>query len=198
MARTPSDKFCWAGNCSAQPTGGSNQATVTNGSSVTGQNFADVLTNIAVPLTLPPSSVFPQQGSPNADYIEGVYRAVLDRNADPGGLASWTSALNSGAVSRLQVVQGIRNSPENYTREVEQFYLTLLNRAADPSGLQNSVQALESGVREEQVAFDFLGSAEYLSKGDKYFVDQMYESVLARTFDAAGEAGWLSQLGTGR
>jgi hypothetical protein len=183
------------GELLSAPTSGSDQATVANAASVTGQNFADVLTSIAVPLTLPPSTPFPSQGSPNADYVEALYRAILNRNADPGGLASWTSALNSGAVSRLQVVQGIRNSPENFTREVEQFYQTLLGRPADSGGLQNWVSALESGVREEQVAFDFLDSAEYLSKGDKYFVDQMYLSILGRTFDAAGEASWLSTLG---
>ena len=103
--------------------------------------------------------------------------------------------LNSGAMSRLQVVQGIRNSPEHFTQEVADFYLTLLNRPADPSGLQNWVQQLESGMREEQVAFDFLDSPEYLSKGDKYFVDQCIRSLLGRTFDTAGEANWLSQLG---
>jgi hypothetical protein len=34
-----------------------------------------------------------------------------------------------------------------------------------------------------------------VSKGDKHFVDAMYQSLLGRSFDTAGEAGWLSQLG---
>jgi hypothetical protein len=45
------------------------------------------------------------------------------------------------------------------------------------------------------MAFDFLDSPEYLSKGDKYFVEQMYESILGRTFDPGGEASWLNDLG---
>jgi len=179
------------------PAGGSYQVTVASGMNVSGQNFADVLTSIAVPLTLPPSTPFPAQGSGNADYVEAVYRAVLDRNADAAGLASWTSLLNSGALSRLQVVQGIRNSAEHFTQEVEAFYLTLLNRAADPLGLQNWVQQLEGGMKEEQIAFYFLDSPEYLSQGDKHFVDQMYLSLLGRSFDSAGEANWLSQLSAG-
>jgi hypothetical protein len=177
------------------PSGGSYQVMVAGGANVSGQNFADVPTSIAVPLTLPPNTPFPAQANANADYVEAVYRAILDRDADASGLAGWTSQLNSGALSRLQVVEGIRNSPEHFTQEVEQLYLTLLNRPADAQGLQNWVQQLESGMREEQVAFDFLNSPEYLSKGDKYFIDHMYESVLGRTFDAAGEASWLSQLG---
>jgi hypothetical protein len=177
------------------PAGDSYPVMVASGADVTGLSFADVPTSIAVPLTLPPSTPFPAQGNANADYVEAVYRAILNRDADAGGLASWASQLNSGALSRFQVVQAIRNSPEHFTQEVEQFYLTLLNRPADPQGLQNWVQQLQSGMREEQVAFDFLDSPEYLSKGDKYFVDQMYESVLGRTFDAAGEANWLNNLG---
>jgi uncharacterized protein DUF4214 len=179
------------------PASGSYGVTVTSGANVTGQNFADVLTSIAVPLTLPPSPPFPTQGDSNADYVEGLYRAILDRNADPGGLASWTSQLTSGSISRLQLVKGIRNSVEHFTQEVTDFYLTLLGRAPDPAGLQNWVQQLEGGMKEEQIAFYFLDSPEYLSQGDKHFVDQMYLSLLGRSFDSAGEANWLSQLSAG-
>jgi hypothetical protein len=52
-----------------------------------------------------------------------------------------------------------------------------------------------NGLTEQQVTIDFLDSPEYLSKGDKYFVDQMYVSLLGRQFDPAGEASWLNALG---
>jgi hypothetical protein len=185
----------YGGVLGSAPANGSDPVTLADGATVTGQNFADVLTSIAVPLTLTPSTPFPKQGNANADFVEAVYRSLLNRDADAGGLASWTSLLNSGAQSRLQVVQGIRNSPEHFTQEVEQFYLTLLDRPADASGLQNWVQQLESGMSEEQVTFAFLDSPEYLSKGDKNFVDAMYQSLLGRTFDTAGEANWLTELG---
>ena len=148
-----------------------------------------------MPLTLPPSTPFPAQGDANPDYVEATYRAVLNRNADPGGLTYWAGQLTSGALTRLDVVQGIRNSVEHFTQEVDAFYQTLLGRAADPDGQAYWVSQLQNGVPEEQVAFAFLDSTEYLSKGDKYFVDSMYESLLGRVFDPAGEAYWLSQLG---
>src|SRR5262249_21907955 len=106
------------------PASGSYRVTVTRGADVRGQNFADVLTSIAVPLTLPPSTPFPTQGNSNEDYVAGLYRAILDRNPDPGGL--WTGQLNSGSASRLQVVEGIRNSVEHFTQEVTDLYVTLL------------------------------------------------------------------------
>jgi acylphosphatase len=150
-----------------------------------------------VPLTLPPTTPFPAQGSPNADYVEALYRSILNRNADAGGLASWTSQLNNGTVSRLQVVQGIRNSPEHFTQEITAIYQTLLGRAPDPAGLQTWVQQLEGGMREEQITFYFLDSPEYLSQGDKHFADAMYLSLLGRSSDSAGETSWLNQLATG-
>ncbi|HLJ94790.1 MAG TPA: DUF4214 domain-containing protein [Gemmataceae bacterium] len=171
------------------------QVTVGIGATVSGQNFAEIPTSISVPLTLPPNTSFVKQGSANADYVEGLYRAILDRDADASGLAGWTAQLNSGALSRLQVVQGIRNSPEHFTDEITDFYNTLLGRAPDSAGLQNWVRQLQAGMKEEQIAFYFLDSPEYLSQGDKHFVDAMYLSLLGRAFDAAGEVGWLSQLG---
>jgi hypothetical protein len=154
-----------------------------------------VLTSMAVPLTLPPKAPFPAQGNTNANYMEALYRSILGRNADSGGLANWTNLLASGTLSRLEVAQAIQNSPEHLTQEVTAFYQTLLGRGPDAAGLQNWVQQLEGGMREEQVAFYFLSSPEYLSQGDKHFIDALYTSLLGRTFDSAGEATWLNALG---
>ena len=183
------------GSILSTPASGSYSLTVASGSNFTGKNFANVLTSITVPLTFPQNTPFPSQGNANADFVEAIYRAVLNRNADPGGLASWTGNLNSGQLTRLQVVQGIRNSPEHFAQEIDVFYVTLLGRAADPGGLAHWVGQLENGEREEQIAFDFLDSPEYLGKGDKFFVDAMYQSLLGRTFDPTGEASWLNALG---
>jgi len=85
-----------------------------------------------------------------------------------------------------------RNQPLVHADQTD----TLLNRQPDPSGLQNWVQQLEGGMREEKIAFAFLDSPEYLSQGDKHFVDAMYLSLLGRSFDTAGETNWLNQLST--
>lgn len=119
----------------------------------------------------------------------------MNRNADAGGLSYWTGILNSGSQTRLQVVQGIRNSPEHFGQEVDAFFTTLLGRTSEPSGRAYWVAQLENGMREEQIASAFLNSPEYLSKGDKNFVDAMYQSLLGRSFDARGEAAWLNSLG---
>src|SRR5262249_12083241 len=90
----------------------------------------------------------------------------------------------------------IRYSPEHFTNEVTGFYRTILNRQPDLRGLQGWVGGLESGaLTEQQIAYQFLDSPEYLSRGDKYFVDHMYLALLGRAFDTQGETGWLSALG---
>jgi sugar lactone lactonase YvrE len=178
------------------PASGSYSLTLTNGSELDNQNFGQVLTSSAVPLSLPPTTPFPAQGSADADFVEAVYRAVLNRNADQGGLNFWAGGLSLNKVTRLQVVQGIANSPEHFGLEVDAYYQTLLGRTADPGGRVFWVSTLENGTREEQVAASFFSSKEYLSKGEKHFVDAMYVAVLGRPFDQIGEAYWLDALGT--
>jgi hypothetical protein len=168
--------------------------TVTNGASVTGLTFGEVLTHIAVPLTLPPTTPFPAQGDANADYVEALYRSILNRNGDPSGVAHWTGLLNNGA-PRAAVAQAIWKSPEHFTQESTAFYESILGRPPDANGLASWVAALENGTSEAQVAIGFLDSPEFLGKGDKYFVDQMYAAILGRAVDPAGEAYWLTQLG---
>lgn len=174
---------------------GSSMAVITNGSSVTGKNVGLVPTSSAVPITLQATGAFPAQGNPNRDYVEGLYRSIFNRNGDAGGIANWAGLLGSGALSRLGVVQALWNSQEHRVDEVNQFYQVFLGRAAEPQGLNSWVGQLESGVREETVAAAFLNSVEYLSRGDKIFVDAMYLKLLGRSFDLSGEANWLNLLG---
>jgi hypothetical protein len=179
----------------SSPSQGDYSLTVATGANLSSNNFADVFTSITVPLTLSPSTPFPAQGAANADYVVALYRAVLNRNGDSSGVSFWTAQLNDGSSTRIQVAQGIRNSPEHFGQEIDAFYQTLLGRKADAQGRASWVTQLENGAREEQIAFNFLNSHEYLSKGDKYFVDAMYLSLLGRSFDQAGEASWFDALG---
>jgi hypothetical protein len=48
----------------------------------------------------------------NNDFVTLLYQHALHRLPDPGGLAGWVGALNSG-VSRAQVVVGFSESPEH-------------------------------------------------------------------------------------
>ncbi len=48
----------------------------------------------------------------NAEFVDLLYRNVLDRSADPGALAFWAGGLDAGRVIRADVVHGIAFSDE--------------------------------------------------------------------------------------
>jgi hypothetical protein len=59
----------------------------------------------------------------NSQFVELLYRNVLDRNPDAGGLETWTNALNAG-MSREDVVLGFADSAEfiaNTTSSLKDF-----------------------------------------------------------------------------
>jgi hypothetical protein len=97
-----------------------------------------------------------------------------------------------GGGTRLQVVQGIWNSPEHRGLQVDQFYATYLHRAGDASGRAFWVSALLGGVSEQQVAAGFLTSAEYQQAhaSPTAYLFGLYADVLGRAPDPDGLASW--------
>ena len=53
--------------------------------------------------------------STNAQFVTALYANVLDRAPDPTGYAAWTAYLNSGQLSRADVLIGFSESPENHS-----------------------------------------------------------------------------------
>ena len=49
----------------------------------------------------------------DSDYVNTLYKNVLDRDADTGGLNYWLGQLNSGAETRYEVLLGFSESIEN-------------------------------------------------------------------------------------
>ncbi|CAN5209956.1 hypothetical protein BH10PLA2_BH10PLA2_13210 [soil metagenome] len=177
------------------PATGSFTITLAAGDQASNQNFGNVLTSIVVPVQLPPTSAFPAQGNANANYVVTLFRDILRRNGDAAGLAYWTGLLDTGAATRLQVVQGINGSVEHYAQEIQTFYQTIFGRAAEPGGQAYWQQQLQQGNAEEAVVSAMLLTPEFLNRGDKNFIEFLYTSFLGRPPEAQGEAYWLEQLG---
>ena len=49
----------------------------------------------------------------DSTYVNTLYKNVLDRDADTGGLNYWLGQLNSGAETRYEVLLGFSESTEN-------------------------------------------------------------------------------------
>jgi hypothetical protein len=153
----------------------------------------------------------------NTQFVSQLYLNVLNRPADPGGLANWVNFLNAGA-TRGEVVVGFSESQENINNHAAQtnagiwdinetagtvarLYWGTLTRAPDAGGLINWVNALNSGTTFGTVANGFTGSTEfqntYGSLNDTQFVQQLYLNVLNRPADPGGLANWVGALNAG-
>jgi hypothetical protein len=136
--------------------------------------------------------------SPDQQFVGALYRAVLGREADAAGLASWVAVLQAGG-ARQQVAEGLWDSPEHRGLEVDQFYATYLHRAGDASGRALWVSALLGGMSEQQVAAGFLTSAEYQQAHASLtnYLTGLYADVLGRAADPDGLASWQAAAQAG-
>ena len=143
-------------------------------------------------------TAFPDVLNADLAFIDGVYRALLGRDADPAGLANWLDALLRGA-PRSAVAQGVWNSPEHRGLEVDHFYLDLLHRPADAAGRAGWVSALLAGASEADVQTGILSSPEYYAAhpDNAAFVEGLYHDLLGRDADPSGLASALARLQMG-
>ncbi|HLJ97437.1 MAG TPA: DUF4214 domain-containing protein, partial [Gemmataceae bacterium] len=123
-------------------------------------------------------------GSVEQRFVSQVYQSILQRPPDPGGLDTWTAALQQGA-SRAQVALAVQQSQEARIDQVQGLYQQYLHRHADPSGLQSFVSFLHNGGTLEQVSSILTSSPEYLqSRGGgtaSGFVTALYQDAFQRS-----------------
>jgi hypothetical protein len=105
----------------------------------------------------------------HAQYVELVYRNVLGRAPDAAGYDYYLTRLESGALTRGQVMAGFSESPEfqALTRNksfVIAVYLGLLRRMPEPAGLDFHVSRLEGGAPERDIVAGFVASPEYRAR----------------------------------
>jgi hypothetical protein len=102
----------------------------------------------------------------NREFVTLVYENVLARDPDSAGLAHWTAQLDSGALTRGQVMVGFSESPEyrltSYNRVlVTMIYYGMLRRVPEPAGFQHWVAQLDGGASGLDLVDGFLEAPEY-------------------------------------
>jgi hypothetical protein len=136
----------------------------------------------------------------NQAYVMRLYQDLLQRPADPAGLAHWSGLLDRG-VSRAQVALSIEQSLEYRKDEVQALYAHYLHRNADPAGLAVFTNFLAHGGTLEQVAADLVGSGEYYQTRaggtNAGFLDALYHDALGRNIDSAGQSLFSNRLADG-
>ena len=133
----------------------------------------------------------------DTDYVQALYRTVLDRVGHPDEVAAWVARMQTGTTIP-EVAEGFVNSPEHRQDEVDSYYEEFLHRTPD-SLAAGWVEDLLNGASEESVAEAILDSPEYQTahQAPGALVQGLYQDILGRTPDAAGYADWNSALGSG-
>jgi streptogramin lyase len=138
--------------------------------------------------------------TPSQAFVSQAYRDLLGREADPVGLAGWSSLIDQGT-SRADVVRDIEVSPEYEGVVVQQLYATYLRRSADPGGLASGAAFLAGGGTREELAAMLLGSAEYYQNQgggtDAGFLSALYLDALNRSIDPTSLATGEQALAAG-
>ncbi len=162
----------------------------------------------------------------DSEYVELLYKVMMNRDSDPSGKAYWLGMLQNG-VSRRGVFNGFAGSKEfdnicnsyginrgtttategrdkNYgvTLFVARLYTQALGRTYDIAGLNDWCGKIAGGTwSEKEVATKgFFESPEFLAKNlnNEEYIKVLYRTFLGREYDEPGLADWVGQLNSGR
>ena len=141
------------------PAGGSAQ-TKENGS----KYIVDASGNIAAKVVI---SIDPEKADPIKAFVRRCYKLILGRDADEGGLQSWSDALKDKTAAASQIINGFVSSEEFTNRKlsaaesVDILYNTMMDRPADEDGKAGWVDALSMGYTLQHIIAGFCGSDEF-------------------------------------
>lgn len=105
----------------------------------------------------------------DSGFVTLLYNRVLDRAPDATGLDGWVGALESGALTRMDLVNKFifsdecQNTISDYTNEqfIEFLYQALFNRGPDSDGLNNWLTLMSAGMTKEEVVNCFTNCLEF-------------------------------------
>jgi hypothetical protein len=121
----------------------------------------------------------------NRAFLQHLFQDVLGRPADATALAQYGNLLGQGSASRSQIAQTVLGSSEGATVVVSGLYSRLLHRQPDAQSLALFVSLLQHGGTAEQVEAQLITSEEYAQRAGGGWLDQAYQDLLGRHFDAA-------------
>jgi hypothetical protein len=139
------------------------------------------------------------QATANQHYVTAIYKDLLGHGPDPEGLAYWSGQLDRGD-SRVTIINLFDHSTWYFGPIIESVYQKYLGRTPDAGGLAFWIQRMFDGLTDEQLEANLIASPEYFQRAggaNRSWVDAMYQDLLGRQPDSAGEAFWVGQLQLG-
>ena len=139
-------------------------------------------------------------GDPNANWLGQVYKDLLGRTIDPGGLAYWGNLLVQPFISRFQVAFDIATSVEYKVHFIEIQFIHYFGALPDPATLSSQLQLMLQGGTDDLAKATMLGSpALFLQTGanNTQFISFLYQDVLGRPVDSPSLLVSSNALATG-
>ncbi len=120
-----------------------------------------------------------------------LFRQVLGREADAGGLANYAGALENGA--SLVALRADMAQSDEAKSAVNRLYQQELGRDADADGLAAKLQGLAHGESLDGIRSG-IGHSDEAARD----IGAFYQAVLGRAAEPAGVRFWQDQLASGR
>ena len=154
-------------------------------------------------VTISSSSVTPTPLNDTGEFVKQLYRDFLNREAHPEGLQYWVNQIDSGTMTRAQVIDYFLQCPEfeGWIAPIVRLYFAYFLRIPDYAELEYWINQHINGQPLEFISDEFAASQEFqqrygsLSNGE--FVTLVYQNVLERSPKPGGYAYWVGQLNSG-
>lgn len=159
----------------------------------------------------------------NTEFARDLYTTFFNRAPDDGGLAYWTTQLNTGMPREVLLASFMFSTEfKNFTQaifgdtstwaEVDtivDFYRGFLARLPDSGGFNFWVNEFRTAqcqgaaaviTKVHAISHSFLNSTEYLARNrtDTQYVSDLYDAFMRRGGDLAGVSDWVQELTSGR
>jgi hypothetical protein len=128
-------------------------------------------------------------GGSNNRFIAQLYRDLLGREGETGGMTFWENQISQGK-SQTAIATGFLGSLEFRLDVANELYQTYLQRPADLVGATNVAQSLITKTPEQEAAFlvsstEFLTNQAFGTIGG--FLTALYSDALKRQVDAGAQ-----------
>lgn len=133
--------------------------------------------------------------SPSFSIVKDLYLSLLERAADPAGLAYWAGLIDQKISSPSDVANQLTQSLEYQTRAmIKKIYIDYLGRAGDPEGITYwTARVLNGSLTIAEVVSNILSSDEYRARLQ---VKAVYQTYLKRPGDNEGILFWTTLIAT--
>ncbi len=138
-------------------------------------------------------------------FVMQMYRDFLNREGDDGGIEYWVNKLDTGTLTRIDIIQSFLNSHEfsNIVAPIIRLYRASYSREPfspfpDYDGLLGNAALLRAGLPlaeiSEQFEVSYTFTEQYGSMSNLEFVLSVYSNALGRVAESAEVQYWLDKL----